>query len=95
VAEFGRVSRRIVALAAVVALSSTPVIGDSACAQTSGDNVAASINLGASAGFAAEAAARAAPRQDGTTSPFDFTARAGFASDCIYRSVTLSDRKPA
>jgi uncharacterized protein (TIGR02001 family) len=95
VAEFGRASGRIVALAAVVALSFTPVISDSACAQTSGDNASGSINLGARTGLAAEAPARVAPRQDGTTSPFEFAARAGFASDYIYRGVTLSDRKPA
>jgi uncharacterized protein (TIGR02001 family) len=28
-------------------------------------------------------------------SPFEFSARAGFASDYIYRGVTLSDHKPA
>ena len=94
-AEFGRASGRIAALAAVVALSSAPVTGGSARAQTGGGNAAGSINLGARAGLAAEAPARTPPPQDAAPSPFEFSARAGFASDYIYRGVTLSDRKPA
>jgi hypothetical protein len=38
---------------------------------------------------------RIAPRHEEAVSPFEFSARAGFASDYIYRGVTLSDHKPA
>jgi uncharacterized protein (TIGR02001 family) len=80
---------------AAVALSLTSLTGGSARAQTSDDNAADTINLGARAGLAAEAPLRTAPRQDGAPSPFEFSTRAGFASDYIYRGVTLSDHKPA
>jgi uncharacterized protein (TIGR02001 family) len=80
---------------AAVALSLPSLTGGSARAQTSDDNAADTINLGARAGLAAEAPPRTAPRQDGAPSPFEFSTRAGFASDYIYRGVTLSDRKPA
>jgi uncharacterized protein (TIGR02001 family) len=80
---------------AAVALSLTSLTGGSARAQTSDDNAADTINLGARAGLAAEAPLRTAPRQDGAPSPFEFGTRAGFVSDYIYRGVTLSDRKPA
>jgi len=92
--KFSRANRRIVAIAAVVVLLFTPAFGGSVCAQTT-DNASGSLNLGARAGLAVEAPIRAAPRQDGAPSPFEFMARAGFASDYIYRGVTLSDRKPA
>ena len=92
VIELSRASGRIVAIAAVVAPSLVP--GGSARAQTPDDN-AGSIDLGARAGLAAEAPARMTPRQEGAPSPFEFNARAGFASDYIYRGVTLSDHKPA
>jgi uncharacterized protein (TIGR02001 family) len=95
VAEFGRAWGRIAAIAAVAALSLTPLTGGSARAQTSDDNAAGSINLGARAGLAAEGPVSTAPPQDGAASPFEFSARAGFASDYIYRGVTLSDHKPA
>jgi uncharacterized protein (TIGR02001 family) len=90
VTEFGCASGRNVAIAAVAALSLALATGGSAPAQA---NDTASINLGARAGLAAEAPLRAAPPPDG--SPFEFNGRAGFASDYIYRGVTLSDRKPA
>jgi uncharacterized protein (TIGR02001 family) len=86
--ELGRASGCVVAIVTVMP-------GGLARAQTSDDNAAGSINIGARAGLAAEAPIRMAPRQDGTPSPFEFGARAGLASDYIYRGVTLSDRRPA
>jgi uncharacterized protein (TIGR02001 family) len=95
VVEFSRARRRIVAIAAAVALLLTPAIGDAPHAQTRDDGAAGSINLGARGGLAAETPVGTAPRQDGAPSLFELSARAGFASDYIYRGVTLSDRKPA
>ena len=95
VAEFGGASRHIAAIAAVAALSLALTNSVSAPAQTRDDNAAGSINLGARGGLAVEAPLRTAPPQDGAASPFEFSARAGFASDYIYRGTTLSDRKPA
>jgi uncharacterized protein (TIGR02001 family) len=70
-------------------------IGGSVRAQTPDDDAAGSINLGARGGLAAEAPVGTVPRQDGTPSSYEFSGRAGFASDYIYRGVTLSDHKPA
>jgi len=95
VGEFVRARRRTVAIAAAVAPLLAPVIGDALRAQTHDEAAARSVNLGARGGLAAEAPVGTAPRQDGVSSPFEFSARAGFASDYIYRGVTLSDRKPA
>ena len=94
-AEFSRASGRIVAITALVVLSLAPATGSSVRAQTHDDDAAGSINLGARGGLAAEAPVGTAPRQDGAPSPFEFSVRGGFASDYIYRGVTLSDRKPA
>jgi hypothetical protein len=93
--EFSRASGRIVAITALVALSLAPAIGGSVRAQTHDDDAAGSINLGARGGLAAEAPVGTVPRQDGTPSSYEFSGRAGFASDYIYRGVTLSDHKPA
>jgi uncharacterized protein (TIGR02001 family) len=95
VAEVGRARGRIVALAAAVALSPAPMIGNSARAQTGDATAGGSIDIGARAGLAGDAPVRTAPRQDGAAGPLELSARAGFASDYIYRGVTLSDRKPA
>jgi uncharacterized protein (TIGR02001 family) len=95
VGEFVRARRRTVAIAAAVAPLLAPVIGDALRAQTHDEAAAGSANLGARSGLAAEALVGTAPRQDGVSSHFEFSARAGCASDYIYRGVTLSDRKPA
>jgi uncharacterized protein (TIGR02001 family) len=84
-------SGRIVAIAALAALSLATA--GLARAQTRDDDATGSINLGARGGLAGEAPVGTAPPRD--ASPFEFSARAGFASDYIYRGVTLSDRKPA
>jgi uncharacterized protein (TIGR02001 family) len=67
----------------------------SAGAQTSDGNAGGSITLGAGAGVAPEAPARTASPQDRSVSPFEFSARGGFATDYIYRGTTLSDHRPA
>ena len=82
-------------VAIVTAIMPLLMPGGLARAQTSDDSSAGSINLGARAGLAADAPVRIAPRHDEAVSPFEFSARAGFASDYIYRGVTLSDHKPA
>ena len=86
-----RMSGRIVAIAALAALSLATA--GSTGAQTRDDDAAGSINLGARAGLAAEAPVGTASPRD--ASPFELSVRGGFASDYIYRGVTLSDRKPA
>jgi uncharacterized protein (TIGR02001 family) len=63
-----------------------------ACAQTSN---AGSIDLGARGGAVVGAPARTPPAQDPPESPIEFSARAGVATDYVYRGVTLSARQPA
>jgi uncharacterized protein (TIGR02001 family) len=78
----------------MAALGLAPANDGSAPAQTPDDNAVGSIGLGARGGPAAEVPARATPSKDGADKP-EFSARAGFASDYIYRGTTLSDRGPA
>jgi uncharacterized protein (TIGR02001 family) len=95
VGEFSRARMLIVAFVAAVALLLAPVIGDALRAQTRDEGAAGSVDLGARGGLAAEAPVATAPPRDGASTSFEFSARAGFASDYIYRGVTLSDRRPA
>jgi uncharacterized protein (TIGR02001 family) len=65
--------------------------------QTSEANAFGSTDLGARGGPAA--AAPPAPKQDASkqddaAGSFEFSARAGFASDYIYRGTTMTDHKP-
>ena len=53
------------------------------------------IGLGVRGGPAGEAPLHTAPPKDGAESPVEFSVRAGFASDYIYRGTTLSARQPA
>jgi uncharacterized protein (TIGR02001 family) len=62
-------------------------------AQTGEANAVASTDLGARGGPAAEA--RPAAKQDDAAGTFELSARAGLASDYIYRGTTMSDHKPA
>jgi uncharacterized protein (TIGR02001 family) len=64
-------------------------------AQTGEGSPEASISLGARGGLTNAAPVRAAPTQERANSPIEFSARAGFASDYIYRGTTLSAHKPA
>ena len=91
-----------IATAGVVWLASAT--GDPARGQTRDDTardntaratVSDSITLGARGGIAAAAPDRATSTQDPAGGSLEFSARAGFASDYIYRGVTLSDRRPA
>jgi len=88
---------RAIVIAAVAALWLASGPGSSARAQSRDGNATGTIDLGARPGLAAEASGRAAspPSQDGKDSPFEFSFKAGLASDYIYRGVTLSDRRPA
>jgi len=95
VVEFSPASRRIIAIGAVVGLLLALAVAASARAQTPDGDAAGSINLGARGGLAAKAPVSTAPRQDGAPSPFEFSVRGGFASDYIYRGVSLSNRNPA
>jgi uncharacterized protein (TIGR02001 family) len=60
-------------------------------AQANADNAGGSIDLGTRAAITPDAAARAAS----TENPVEFSFRAGFASDYIFRGVTLSAHGPA
>jgi uncharacterized protein (TIGR02001 family) len=91
-AEFGHASARIVVAALIAALWLAPSTGSSVRAQTPENN---SIDLGARGGLAANAPVRPAPQQDGASSALEFSVRAGFATDYIYRGTTLSARQPA
>ena len=56
------------------------------------DGASKAINLGGRGWSAPAATAATAPKEEET---LQFNAKAGFASDYIYRGTTLSDRKPA
>jgi uncharacterized protein (TIGR02001 family) len=90
-AQFSRTSL----LAGLALLGLAAATGGSARGQTPDDNAVGSIGLGARGGPAADAPVRAAASKDGADRPVEFSARAGFASDYIYRGTTLSDRGPA
>jgi uncharacterized protein (TIGR02001 family) len=76
------------AVAAAV-LSLVTIAGAPAFGQNSADYSGRAINLGSRGWSAPEGA----PQQE--TNQFELSARAGFATDYIYRGTTLSDRKPA
>jgi uncharacterized protein (TIGR02001 family) len=93
-AEFGGAGARAAAIVGIALLWLAPAGVGSAHAQPRDNNAVGAISLGAR-GVAAEAPARTAPSQEGATSPLEYSFRAGFASDYIYRGTTLSDRRPA
>jgi uncharacterized protein (TIGR02001 family) len=68
---------------------------DFACAETANNNAARSLDLGARGGIAPAGSGRAAPAQESSDGAVEFSARAGFATDYIYRGTTLSARQPA
>jgi uncharacterized protein (TIGR02001 family) len=94
-AEFVHVSARIVVTATIAAFWLAPTIGSSVRAQTPENNAAGSIDLDARGGFAGNVPVRTAPPQDGESSALQFSGRAGFATDYIYRGTTLSAHQPA
>jgi uncharacterized protein (TIGR02001 family) len=91
----GRRIPSVVVGIAVAALALSPLRAGLAYAQTGGNNPTGSINLGARGGLAPEGSVRAAPAQERPDSPVEFSARAGFVTDYIYRGTTLSARQPA
>jgi uncharacterized protein (TIGR02001 family) len=64
-------------------------------AEASDKTPANSISVSGRGGPAAEPAAQPTVAQEDEASIVEFSARAGIASDYIYRGTTLSDRKPA
>lgn len=78
----------VVAVAAVV-LSLAMITSDPACGQASVDNSGGAINLGSRGWSAPESLPPRAANQ------LEFSGRAGFATDYVYRGTTLSDHKPA
>ena len=89
---------RLAAVLVVGALGLEPLTDVAARAQVptqlAGGAQGTSINLGGR-GWSPAEAARSAPSRPLATDLFEISARAGFASDYIYRGTTLSDRKPA
>jgi uncharacterized protein (TIGR02001 family) len=83
--------------ASVVAFTATALwgmlTGGSVRAEPPDNDATGSIVLGSRAGLAP--GMPVAPTQDRAANAIEFNARAGFATDYIYRGVTLSDRKPA
>jgi len=69
-------------------------IADNLRAEPSSDQPTTSIVLGGRGGLTPEPPVLV-PAQEGTAPSIEVGARAGFASDYIYRGVTLSDHKPA
>src|SRR5262245_62966795 len=89
-----RIPAYVATVAAAAALWLAPASGGSACAQTRDDHPAGGIDLGARGGFASAGPARSAPTQERPDSPIEFSARAGFVTDYIYRGTTLSAHQP-
>jgi uncharacterized protein (TIGR02001 family) len=81
-------------LSAIAGLWLVPVIGGSSRAEPPANDASGAIVLGARAGLAPGTPV-GPPTQDHPADSLEFNARAGFASDYIYRGVTLSDRKPS
>jgi uncharacterized protein (TIGR02001 family) len=86
-ARGGNPNTDLAVAAAVLAL--VTIAGAPAFGQNSADTSGRAINLGSRGWSAPEGA----PQQE--TSQFELSARAGFATDYMYRGTTLSDRKPA
>src|SRR5580704_10682659 len=79
---------RAIAIAAGISLGPADI---SAHAQTRDDQPASSLDLGARGGLAKQTAAPS----DRQESSVEFSARAGLATDYIYRGTTLSAHQPA
>ena len=96
--EFGRARVRSIAIVGAGLFCLEVLTGSAARAQapeqSSGTSPPAAIGLG-SRGWSASETIRATPPKDRETSPLEFSAKFGAASDYIYRGTTLSDRKPA
>jgi uncharacterized protein (TIGR02001 family) len=82
--------------AAVASLAgiSLALANNAAHAQTR-DDEAARVDIGARGGLAKQTPASSAAASDGQESSVEFSARAGFATEYIYRGTTLSAHQPA
>jgi uncharacterized protein (TIGR02001 family) len=92
--ECGRARAFAVAIAGAALLCVEAVAGSAARAQVSEYGSAGAISLGAR-GWAVPQATQAMPPRDGAADELQFSARAGLATDYIYRGTTLSDHQPA
>jgi len=89
------VSICVAAIAGAAGLALALSFGGSARAEPQGNNSAGGIDLGARGGFGWAGAIGSTPTQEHTDNPIEFSARAGFATDYIYRGTTLSAHQPA
>lgn len=90
----GGTSTYAVLIAVIADLLLLPALDRSASAEPPANNETSSIVLGARAGLTPTTPVPVvAP--EGAAESLEVSARAGFASDYIYRGVTLSDHKPA
>ncbi len=97
--EFGRARARSIAIVGAGLVCLEVLAGSAAHAQaleqaSGGNTTAAAIALGGR-GWSASETVRTTPAKERETTSLEFSARAGLASDYIYRGTTLSDRKPA
>ena len=87
-----RVRARVFAAAGAL-LCLEALVTSAARAQNSQNGASGTINLGGRGWSASETTS--ARSTDGAAGELEFSARAGIASDYIYRGITLSDRMPA
>jgi uncharacterized protein (TIGR02001 family) len=85
----------VAAIAGVAGLALALTSGVSAHAQPRDNNPAGGIDLGARGGFGWGGPIGDTPTQERSDSPIEFSARAGFVTDYIYRGTTLSAHQPA
>ena len=84
----------VVSIGAVAGLWLASMTGGSARAETPESSSGGAIGLG-NRGWSAAEVNRATPPKDRAPAEFEFSARAGFVSDYIYRGTTLSAHEPA
>jgi uncharacterized protein (TIGR02001 family) len=94
IALLGHARAHTQAFATALVLGIMAGAANSASAQTQESTTSGSINLGARGGLVGGDPMRMNV-PDSPENPFEFSARAGFATDYIYRGTTLSARKPA
>src|SRR5215468_8873591 len=85
----------VAAIAGAAGLALALLAGGSTHAEPQANIPAGGIDLGARGGFGWAGPIGSAPAQERSDSPIEFSARAGFATDYIYRGTTLSAHQPA
>ncbi len=85
---------RVVSTGAVAGLWLASMTGDPAHAENPETSSGGAIGLG-NRGWSAAEVNRATPLKDRAPAEFEFSARAGFVSDYVYRGTTLSAHQPA